>query len=143
MNGDDENGGDDGVKRIALICAGSVFVVLGVLGILLPILPTTPFLLLSSACYFRASQKCHHWLLNNRLFGSYIRSYIEGRGIPAKTKISAIIMLWFSILISVYAVSVVWVKLLLIIIAVAVTVHIILIKPHKDSVADFTVSREQ
>lgn len=105
---------------------------LGLLGIFLPILPTTPFLLLASACYFRSSEKFYRLLLDNRLFGGYIRSYIEGRGIPVKTKIFVIILLWLSILFSVnFVVSIVWLKILLLIVAIGVTIHLVLIKPHK------------
>src|SRR3989337_662720 len=62
-------------KRGFFVIAGTVFLGLGVLGIALPILPTTPFLLLSAACYYKGSKRLHNWLMNNRWFGGYIRNY--------------------------------------------------------------------
>ncbi|MFH0931814.1 MAG: YbaN family protein, partial [Candidatus Zixiibacteriota bacterium] len=72
--------------RGALIITGTFFVGLGVLGIFLPLLPTTPFLLLAAACYARSSKRFYNWLLNNRWFGSYIKDYKEGKGVPSKVK---------------------------------------------------------
>ncbi len=70
--------------------AGTISLGLGGLGVFLPILPTTPFLLLSAACYSMSSERMHHWMLSNRLFGSYIKNYQEGRGLPLRTKILTI-----------------------------------------------------
>ena len=81
--------------------AGSICLILGAIGIVLPILPTTPFLLASAACYYKSSSRMHQWLINNKWFGEYIRNYQEGRGIPKKTKITALIILWVTIGISV------------------------------------------
>src|SRR3972149_1860657 len=82
------------VVRAVLMFAGTVSLVLGAIGIVLPILPTTPFLLLSAACYLRSSERMHKWLLGNRWFGEYIKNYQAGRGIPIKTKIIAVTVLW-------------------------------------------------
>jgi uncharacterized membrane protein YbaN (DUF454 family) len=68
--------------RILLVIAGTLFVGLGIIGIFIPVLPTTPFLLLAAACYARSSRKFHEWLLNNRWFGDYIRNYLQGKGFP-------------------------------------------------------------
>jgi len=129
---------DDNKPRKKIIKAlyftgGTISLILGIIGIVLPILPTTPFLLLAAACYARSSEKFYHWLLNNRILGSYIRNYIEGRGMPIKVKIFTISMLWITILISIiFFIQIVWIKYLLLIIAIAVTLHIILIRPKKD-----------
>jgi uncharacterized membrane protein YbaN (DUF454 family) len=72
--------------RILLIITGTLFVGLGIVGIFIPVLPTTPFLLLAAACYARSSRKFHEWLLNNRWFGDYIRNYLQGKGFPKKVK---------------------------------------------------------
>ena len=84
-------------KNHILIIAGTFFVILGVLGIFLPVLPTTPFLLLAAACYFRSSDRFYHWLVNNRILGTYIRNYLEGRGMSMKNKIITLVLLWITI----------------------------------------------
>jgi len=70
--------------RVALIVVGTISTALGILGIFVPILPTTPFLLLAAACYSRSSQRFYDWLLNNKYFGNYIRNYLEKKGIPLR-----------------------------------------------------------
>lgn len=111
--------------RILLIILGTLFVVLGVIGVFLPVLPTTPFLLLAAACYARGSQKFYDWLLNNRWFGTYIRNYREGKGATLGHKISALVLLWGTIGYSaIFMVSLWWVRLILFIIASAVTFHL-------------------
>lgn len=119
-------------NKFILISVGSLSVGLGVIGIFIPLLPTTPFLLLASACYFRSSEKHYQWLLSNRLFGSYIKNYQEGKGVPFKLKIFIILLLWLTIGYSVFfIVSSLLLKAVLIIIAIAVTIHIFIIKTYK------------
>jgi uncharacterized membrane protein YbaN (DUF454 family) len=115
-----------------LVVAGSFFVALGIVGIFLPVLPTTPFLLLAAACFARSSERLYRWLINNRWFGAYVRDYREGRGIPAKVKVFTVVLLWVVILLSAaFAVSNLVVRVILIAVAAAVTVHIVLIKRSK------------
>jgi uncharacterized membrane protein YbaN (DUF454 family) len=83
--------------RVLFIVAGTISLVLGVIGIFVPLLPTTPFLLLASACYMRGSERLHRWLLSHGRLGAYIRAFEEGRGIPRRAKIVAIGALWISI----------------------------------------------
>ncbi len=78
--------------------AGVIAVLLGILGIFLPLLPTTPFLLLASWCFARGSDRLHGWLLSHRVFGEYLRNFEAGRGIPLRAKIVATVMLWGSLL---------------------------------------------
>jgi len=73
--------------RGVLVIAGTIFTGLGLLGILLPLLPTTPFLLLAVACYARSSKRFYCWLLNNKWFGTYLRDYRDGKGITLKVKV--------------------------------------------------------
>lgn len=101
----------------ALLLAGA--------GVLLPLLPTTPFLLLASACFVQGSPRLHHWLHSNRVLGSYIRDFKEKRGIPLRSKIVAIAMLWASILFSAYRVRFVSLKVLLVAIAVGVSIYLL------------------
>lgn len=82
--------------KTLLILVGSVSLVLGVLGIFLPLLPTTPFLLLSAACYIRSSEKLYQWLITHKVLGPYIQSFRSGNGIPIRAKIMAIAMVWLS-----------------------------------------------
>ncbi|WP_078410783.1 YbaN family protein [Priestia abyssalis] len=79
-----------------LIIIGSISLVLGVLGIFLPLLPTTPFLLLAAACYIRSSEKLYQWLITHKILGPYIQSFRSGNGIPIRAKIMAIAMVWLS-----------------------------------------------
>jgi uncharacterized protein len=83
------------------LVAGLICLSFGVLGIVLPILPTTPFLLATAACFCKSSDRMYSWLLNNRLFGSYIRNYKEGKGLGLKTKITTLSFLWVTIGISI------------------------------------------
>ncbi len=85
------------VRKALLIFFGTLFVVLGVLGMILPLMPTTVFLLLAAYCYSRSSEKFHTWLLTNRFCGKYISNYQSGRGISVRQKVSTIAMLWASI----------------------------------------------
>src|SRR3990170_4070727 len=88
------------VTRILLMVAGTVSLAFAVVGLVLPLIPTTPFLLLAAACYCRSSERLYHWLISNKWFGEYIRNYREGRGIPLKTKILALTVLWVTISVS-------------------------------------------
>lgn len=118
--------------RGLLFVAGTLSLGLGIVGILLPILPTTPFLLLSAACYAISSKRFYNWLLNNKLFGNYIKNYLEGKGIPLKIKVATITLLWLTIIFSAFfVVSILFVRIILILIAIGVTIHILLIRTLK------------
>ncbi|UCB53593.1 MAG: YbaN family protein [Candidatus Zixiibacteriota bacterium] len=115
--------------RGLLIVAGTLCVGLGVLGIFLPLLPTTPFLLLAAACYGSSSRRFYHWLLNNRWFGSYLRDYKEKKRIAPRVKVWAISLLWVTILFCAFiVVDILLVRIALILIAGGVTIHILRIR---------------
>jgi hypothetical protein len=115
-----------------LVACGTVSVALGVLGVFLPVLPTTPFLLLAAVCYARGSERCHRWLLTNRLFGRYIRDYREGRGVSLRHKVAALALLWLTIGYAVLrVVPTWWGKLALLGIAIGVTVHLVRMRTAK------------
>jgi uncharacterized membrane protein YbaN (DUF454 family) len=119
-------------KRRLLIGAGTLSTGLGIIGIFVPILPTTPFLLLAAACYMRSSERFYQWLINNRIFGAYVRNYIEGRGMPVRIKIFTILLLWLAIGLSItFGVQNIVIRIVLICIAIGVTAHIVLIKKRK------------
>ncbi|MGP4107564.1 YbaN family protein [Virgibacillus sp. L01] len=84
------------LTKIVLIIAGSISLALGLLGIILPLLPTTPLLLLAAACYVRSSSRLYEWLITNKYFGSYIENYRSGKGIPLKAKVIGVSVLWLS-----------------------------------------------
>lgn len=115
--------------RIALIILGSLFVLLSVLGVLLPLLPTTPFLLLAVVCYSKSSNRLHNKLLNSRFPGNYIRNYYAGNGIPMHAKLLIVTTLWLTMGYSYFfVISNIIVKFILILIALGVTIHLLLIK---------------
>jgi uncharacterized membrane protein YbaN (DUF454 family) len=120
------------IKRALLMSAGSFFVALGVVGIFIPLLPTTPFLLLAAYCYLRSSERLHTRLLTNRWFGKYIKDYQEGNGIPLMTKTGTLALLWVTITISaVFFVDVLLVRGILLVIAIAISVHVLMLKTLK------------
>lgn len=139
------NLGMNKIKRSAALLLGSVFVVVGVVGILVPLLPTTPFLLLSAALYARSSNRFYTWLIDNRWFGHYIKNYREGKGIPLKQKIVSISLLWLSIGYSVvFVTDLWWVRVILFSIAVGVSIHLIRIKTyHERNISHPSVVREK
>ena len=124
-----------GIFRALLIVTGTLFVILGIIGIFIPVLPTTPFLLLAAACYARSSERFYNGLLSNRIFGNYIRNYREGKGVPVKVKMITILFLWSAIIFSItIASSDTIIRIVLIIIAVLVTVHVALIGKRKNEI---------
>ena len=108
---------------IAFICVG-----LATLGMFLPVLPTTPFLLLASWLFLKANSGWHNWLLNHKVFGPYIQNFLIHRAIPLRAKIVSITTLWATILLSAYIVNPIWLKILLIFIAICVTNHLLSFK---------------
>lgn len=97
--------------RACFLVLGSLALALGVLGIFLPLLPTTPFVLLAAACYARGSHRFYEWLLSNRTFGPIIMEWERHRSIPYRTKITAIALMSTTLAISiVFFVEPLWLK---------------------------------
>ena len=120
------------IRKALLIFLGTVCVGLGVLGMFLPLLPTTVFLLMAAYCYSRSSERFHNWLLGNRWFGPYISNYKSGRGISMRQKISTIALLWASIGFSIWILNAsIWIDLLLLAIAAGVTIHLVMIRTYR------------
>lgn len=111
--------------QLFLITAGTVCVALGIIGLFLPLIPTTPFLLLASACYLRGSERMHTWLLSHGKLGAYIRNFEQGNGIPRQAKIFTIATLWLSISLSLFLLDYLWVRIALLLIAGIVTIWLI------------------
>lgn len=121
------------VNRALWLIGGIICVGLGAVGIVLPILPTTPFLLAAAGCFCKSSTRMYNWLLNNKWFGEYIKKYREGKGIPKKTKITALTVLWVTIGVStIFFLNrllptqlVLPMQLIMVIVAVGVSIHIL------------------
>lgn len=125
------------IVKYLLISAGTISVGLGIIGIILPILPTTPFLLLGAAAYIKASDSMYNWLIHHKWFGSYIKNYRDHKGMTLKHKVISIATLWISIILSaVFAVDNIAVSILLIVIAISVTLFLLSFKTLKNENID-------
>lgn len=101
------------MKRVLLIILGWICVVLATLGVVLPLLPTTPFLLLAGWCFARSSPRFHHWLLHRSWFGSYLRHWQQHRALPKGAKPKAVALILVTFAVSIYFVPLLWVRILL------------------------------
>ena len=119
--------------RIFLIIVGFVSLVLGILGMFLPLLPTTPFLLLSAAAWVKASPALYQWLLNHKVFGEYIRNFREHRAIPLRAKIVSVSLVWLTIGYCIFAVvdEWWWAQVLMTLLAIGISWHILSFKTLK------------
>ncbi len=113
------------MKRLFYLVIGILSLGIGGAGIFLPLVPTTPFILLSAGCFFKSSETLYAWIMNHRILGCYIRCYREYRAVPARTKAWSIAVLWITLIISMTVVKVFWLCLLLSAIGLAVTAHIL------------------
>ena len=119
------------IKKLLLIALGFVALALGVIGIALPLLPTTPFVLLAAACFSVGSKRCDDWLSRSRLFGPYIENYRTKQGISIQRKIVTLIFLWTGLITSMAIVRTPLIFVVLSIVGIGVTVHILMIKTKK------------
>ena len=101
------------MKRVLLIILGWICVMLATLGVVLPLLPTTPFLLLAAWCFARSSPRFHHWLLHRSWFGSYLRHWQQHRALPKGAKPKAVALILVTFAVSIYFVPLLWVRILL------------------------------
>lgn len=121
------------IKKYIFIALGFFFVGLGIIGIFVPLLPTTIFLIIAAYFFAKSSEKYYNWLITNKYFGKFIKDYREGKGVPLKAKTISITVLWFTILYSVFfVVNLIWLKLLLIAIAIGVSWHLLSLKTRVD-----------
>jgi uncharacterized membrane protein YbaN (DUF454 family) len=117
------------ITKSAWILSGSVCIALGMMGVLLPILPATPFFLLAAFCYGRGSQRFYDWLVYRSWAGGIIRNYRSGRGIPLKLMVVTLLILWLTIGSSVGCVALPWwLDVILLCVAVGVTIHLLMMK---------------
>lgn len=119
------------MKTLCIIL-GTISLGLGILGIFLPLLPTTPFLLLTAALYCKSSPRLYQWLLNHKYFGTYIRNYRENKAIPLQAKIVSLSLMWGTMLYCIlFLIPFVWVKIILFLVSTGVTYHILSFKTLK------------
>ena len=109
--------------KILYTIVGTTSLILGIIGIFLPLLPTTPFLLLTAAMYFRSSPRWYHWLIQQKYLGSYIRNFREHKAIPLHAKIISVSLIW--------TLPYIWARILFLIIAIGTTWHILSYKTLK------------
>jgi uncharacterized membrane protein YbaN (DUF454 family) len=119
-------------RKYLFISLGILATGLGLLGVILPVLPTTPFLLLAAILFSNSSEKFLHWLLTNKLCGGYIRNYREGKGMLLKQKILTISLLWLTIGSSaIFFVDTLWVRIVMGVVAIGVTTHLVRVKTYR------------
>lgn len=90
-----------GAKKIVYLVTGTISLILGIIGLILPILPTTPFILLTAYCYYRGSPRFHNWLINHPVLGPILEEYSDGKGMRKESKQKAIIMTWVAVIFTV------------------------------------------
>lgn len=114
------------VKERIMQMLGLLAVALGMLGVFLPLLPTTPFLLLAAALFFRSSPRLYNWLLGHRTLGPYIRNFREHKAIPLHTKIVSVSLVWITLLYCAFCMGQpLWLSILLLLLAFAISWHIL------------------
>lgn len=110
------------MQRTILIIIGWLAVVLATFGVVLPLLPTTPFLLLAAWCFARSSPRFHYWLLYRSWFGGYLRHWQKHRALPPGTKPKAMIFIVITFAVSLYLVNLLWIRLFLLMMMCALLV---------------------
>jgi uncharacterized membrane protein YbaN (DUF454 family) len=119
------------IRNIVLTILGFVFLALGIIGIPIPVLPTTPFVLLAATCFSISNKNLYNWLRQNRIFGQYIENYKTKQGIQLSLKISSLIVLWAGLILSMILVHALWAYLLLSVVGIAVSAHLLHMKTKK------------
>lgn len=108
-------------KQYFLISVGWLSILLGVIGVVLPLLPTTPFVLLAAGCFAKSSPRFHQWLITHRFFGPLIESYKDNKSIPRDVKIKVIIFIWITLSISIFFLDITWLRIGIFILGVGLT----------------------
>jgi uncharacterized protein len=119
-------------KRTIYFVLGTISFAIACIGVVLPLLPTTPFLLLAVACYLRSSKHMYNWLLNHKLFGQYIKNYLEGKGMSLRAKVISLAFLWTIISYSsLFVMPILIAQVILLVVALAVTLHLTILPTFK------------
>ena len=115
-------------KRTLFTVLGCLFLALGAIGVFIPIMPTTPFILLSAACFSAGNSKVATWLRNNRFFGPYLENFKTKQGVSLSLKVISILFVWLGLGISMLIVRIWWVCIILGAVGIGVTIHLLMIK---------------
>jgi uncharacterized membrane protein YbaN (DUF454 family) len=116
------------LRKWLTITVGVIATALGLIGLFVPLLPTTPFLLLAAACFARSSERLYRWLTTRRVLGSYVRSYREHHAVALRAKLAALVLLWGTIGYGIARMAQPILRGLLLTIALGVTVHLLTLK---------------
>lgn len=116
------------IRKIVYIVLGSISLGVGLFGVVIPVLPTTPFLLLTAFFYMRSSDRLYQWLIHHKLWGRHLNDYITYRAIKKSTKIASLLFLWFTLTVSMILVQRTLVTALLIVVGISVSAHLLLMK---------------
>lgn len=116
------------IKKYVLFIAGSLSLAVGVIGIFIPMLPTTPLLLIAAYCYLRSSERMYNWLIHHRFLGIYIYNYLKYKAVPRKTKIWAVVFIWITLTISMILIDNWYVRGMLLFVGACVSVHLYKLK---------------
>lgn len=119
------------LRRMIFFSLGVTLLGIGVVGVVTPVLPTTPLVLAAFFCFTQSSEKAEKWISNNRYFGSYIEYYKTKKGVPKDVKLKSILFLWITLTVSMFILRQNIMILVLTIVGVAVTMHILLLKTMK------------
>lgn len=112
------------LKNIFFVIIGFLCLGIGTIGIIIPVLPTTPFVLVAATCFSIGSPKLQKMLLKSNFFGSYIRYYKSDIGVPVKIVRKSIIMVWIGLIISMFLVRKIWLIIMLAIIGICVSIYL-------------------
>ncbi|MCS7486510.1 MULTISPECIES: YbaN family protein [Marinomonas] len=112
-------------KRILYLLLGWFSLISGIIGIFLPLLPTTPFVLLAAWCFSKSSKRFHSWLLNHKFFGPIVHDWQSSDGIPRRARNRAILFMWIGMTISMFVVSRFWATIGLLIIGLCVMTYLL------------------
>jgi len=121
-------------KKALFFSLGVALVSIGAVGVVLPLLPTTPFIIAAAACFGKSSKRAEKWISNNRYFGSYIENYRSKRGVPIEVKRNSILFLCLTLIISAIFIDKLYMYVVLSIVGICVSAHILLLKTKKEEV---------
>ena len=125
-------------KRIFYLLLGWFSLITGIIGIFLPLLPTTPLVLLAAWCFSKSSERFHTWLLNHKFFGPIVNDWQSNDGIPRKSRNRAIIFMWLGMAISILMVSRFWATIGLVCIGIGVSIYLLRMPLRSEQAEDKT-----